>query len=70
MRKKWKIIMEKGEEMKEGIIEIRSSPQFLVKRIEAYGWKVTYLVPISEILDDEDTQVIELGGIHQNENAI
>lgn len=70
MRKKWKIIMEKGEDMmKEGIIEIRSSPQFLVDRIESYGWKVTYLVPISEILDDEDTQVIELGGIH-NANAI
>lgn len=62
---KWKIIMEKlisnKVKVKEAIINISTSPQGVVKRIEKYGWKVTYLVPVSAIIEDPDTIIIETG---------
>lgn len=66
---KWKIIIQKGDDVREGEIEITSNPQAVGKIIEEHGWKVKYLVPISDMLDDEDTQIIEVGGL-ANANAI
>ena len=63
---KWKIIIEKmikGKEIvKEAIIDIKTAdPSAVVDRIQKYGWRVTYLVPVSPILDDADTIIIETG---------
>lgn len=65
---KWKIIMEKFHsiknewEVKEAIIDISTSPKAVVNRIEKYGWRVQYLVPVLEMVDDPDTIFIETGG--------
>lgn len=65
---KWKIIISKGDEVREGEIEINSDPQAVGKIMQDHGWNVDYLVPISDMLDDEDTQIIEIGA--QNANTI
>jgi len=62
---KWKIIIEKlinnKIEVKEATINISTSPDGVAKRIKQYGWNVTYLEPISKIVEDEDTIMIETG---------
>jgi len=62
---KWKIIIEKlinnKSVVKEAIIDIKASPQAVAKRMKYYGWTVTYLVPVSAMIEDEDTILIETG---------
>jgi hypothetical protein len=58
---KWKIIIQKGKEVKEGIITVTSAIQKVSKIIESHGWNVTYLVPIEPINEDKNTQIINLG---------
>jgi hypothetical protein len=58
---KWKIIISKGDIVKEAEIEITSNAQAVGKIIQEHGWNVDYLAPISDMLDDEDTQIIEIG---------
>ena len=62
---KWKIIIEKfinnKSVVKEAIINIKASPQGVVERMKYYGWNVTYLVPVSAMVEDEDTILIETG---------
>jgi hypothetical protein len=60
---KWKIIMQKGETVKEGIITINSSMKKVAKIMESHGWKITYLVPVSEMLEDDNTQIINVGRV-------
>ena len=62
---KWKIIIEKlinnKSVVKEAIINIKTTPQAIVNRMKYYGWDVTYLVPVTEMVEDKDTILIETG---------
>ena len=64
---KWKIIIEKGDDVREAEINITSNPNAVGKIMEEHGWKVKYFAPISDMIDDEDTQVIDIGRLKKGE---
>ena len=66
---RWNITVEKGEEVKEGVINIVTPINGVAEIIQRHGWLITNLAPIEEIHEDEDTQTIDIG-VLKNANSI